>query len=71
MKSEPFLPASTAQAIRDAAMKREQMMDLLANLEDSLRQARPVQKGGQGPKTRAFQRNQLTPEQEIQNALAK
>jgi hypothetical protein len=63
--------ASTAQAIRDAAMKREQMMDLLANLEDSLRQARPVQKGGQGPKTRAFQRNQLTPEQEIQNALAK
>lgn len=63
--------ASTAQAIRDAAMKREQMMDLLADLEDSLRPARPVQKGGQGPKTRAFQRNMLTPEQEIQNALAK
>ena len=63
--------ASTAQAIRDAATKREQMMDLLANLEDSLRPARPVQKGGQGPKTRAFQRNQLTPEQEILNALAK
>jgi hypothetical protein len=63
--------ASTAQAIRDAAMKREQMMDLLADLEDSLRPARPVQKGGQGPKTRAFQRNMLTPEQEILNALAK
>jgi hypothetical protein len=63
--------ASTAQAVRDAAMKREQMMDLLANLEESLRPARPVQKGGQGPKTRAFQRNQLTPEQEILNALAK
>ena len=63
--------ASTAQAIRDAAMKREQMMDLLANLEDSMRAARPVQKGGQGPKTRAFQRNMLTPEQEIQNALVK
>lgn len=63
--------ASTAQAARDASMKREQMMDLLADLEDSLRPARPVQKGGQGPKTRAFQRNMLTPEQEIQNALAK
>ena len=63
--------ASTAQAIRDAAMKREQMMDLLADMEDQLRASRPVQKGGQGPKTRAFQRNQLTPEQEIQNALAK
>jgi hypothetical protein len=63
--------ASTAQAARDASMKREQMMDLLADLEDSLRPARPVQKGGQGPKTRAFQRNMLTPEQEIQNALVK
>jgi hypothetical protein len=63
--------ASTAQAIRDAAMKREQMMDLLADMEDQLRVSRPVQKGGQGPKTRAFQRNQLTPEQEIQNALAR
>lgn len=30
-----------------------------------------AQVGGQGPKTRAFQRNMLTPEQEIQNALAK
>jgi hypothetical protein len=63
--------ASTAQAIRDAAMKREKMMDLLADMEDQLRSARPVQKGGQGPKTRAFQRNMLTPEQEIQNALTK
>lgn len=63
--------ASTAQAARNASMKREQMMDLLADLEDSLRPARPVQKGGQGPKTRAFQRNMLTPEQEIQNALVK
>jgi hypothetical protein len=63
--------ASTAQAARDASMKREQMMDLLADLEDSLHPARPVQKGGQGPKTRAFQRNMLTPEQEIQNALVK
>ena len=40
-------------------------------LEEQYRKARPVQKGGQGPKTRAAQRNQLAPEQEIQNALAK
>ena len=63
--------AATAQAVRDATIKREQMMDLLADMEDQLRPGRPVQKGGQGPKTRAFQRNMLTPEQEISNALAK
>jgi hypothetical protein len=50
-------------------MKREQMMDLAEQLQDALG-SRPVKRGGQGPKTRAFQRNMLTPEQEIQNALA-
>jgi len=56
---------------QDALMKREQMLDLLETLEEQFRKPRPVQTGGQGPKTRAFQRNMLTPEQEIQNALVK
>ena len=55
---------------QDALIKREQMMDLAEQLQDALG-SRPVKRGGQGPKTRAFQRNMLTPEQEIQNALAK
>jgi hypothetical protein len=59
------------QAKRDAAVKREQMLDLVEDLEEQFRKARPVKTGGQGPKTRAFQRNMLTPEQEIQNALAR
>lgn len=56
---------------QDAMMKREQMTSMLETLEEQFRKARPVKTGGQGPKTRAFQRNMLTPEQEIQNALAK
>lgn len=66
--------AARAQSERlrqDALMKREQMMDLLETLEGQFSKARPVKTGGQGPKTRAFQRNMLTPEQEIQNALVK
>jgi hypothetical protein len=61
--------ATTERAKQDALMKREQMVDLLETLEEQFRKARPVSTGGQGPKTRAFQRNMLTPEQEIQNAL--
>ncbi len=56
---------------QDAMMKREQMTSMLETLEEQFRKARPVKTGGQGPKTRAFQRNMLSPEQEIQNALAK
>jgi hypothetical protein len=63
--------ATTERAKQDALMKREQMVDLLETLEEQFRKARPVSTGGQGPKTRAFQRNMLTPEQEIQNALAR
>ena len=63
--------ATTERARQDALMKREQMVDLLETLEEQFRKARPVSTGGQGPKTRAFQRNMLTPEQEIQNALAR
>jgi len=61
----------TAQAIRDAAIEREKLNGALEMLQEQFSKARPVQKGGQGPKTRAFQRNMLTPEQEISNALAK
>ena len=63
--------ATTERLRQDALMKREQMLDLLETLEGQFSKARPVKLGGQGPKTRAFQRNMLTPEQEIQNALAK
>ena len=63
--------ANTERLRQDALMKREQMLDLLETLEGQFAKARPVKTGGQGPKTRAFQRNMLTPEQEIQNALAK
>lgn len=63
--------ANTERLRQDALMKREQMLDLLETLENQFSKARPVKTGGQGPKTRAFQRNMLTPEQEIQNALAK
>jgi hypothetical protein len=50
------------QARRDAAIKRDQMLDLLQTLEDNLRAPRPAQRSGQGPKTRAAQRNALAPE---------
>ena len=67
--------AARAQSERlrqDALVKREQMLDLLENLEAQFSKARPVKTGGQGPKTRAFQRNMLRPEgEEIQNALVK
>lgn len=63
--------ATGAHAIRDAAMKREQMLDLMHDLEDALRPARPVTRGGQGPKTRNFIKNQLAPESyNNQNALS-
>lgn len=62
--------AANERLRQDALMKREQMMDLAEQLQDALG-SRPVKRGGQGPKTRAFQRNMLTPEQEIQNALVK
>jgi len=62
--------AKTAQASREAAIKREKMLDMLADLEDSLRPARPVSSGGQGPKTRAFNRNKLAPLTPSMNELA-
>jgi hypothetical protein len=69
---EDIAARATDERARQAAlMKREQMVDLLETLEEQFRKARPVSTGGQGPKTRAFQRNMLTPEQEIQNALSR
>lgn len=50
------------QAKRDAAIKRDQMFDLLDTLEQQLRAPRPTSRGGQGPKTRAAKRNALAPE---------
>jgi hypothetical protein len=57
------------QAKRDAAIKRDQMLDLAAMLEDNMRAPRPVSSGGQGPKTREFRRNQLAQDRENKNAL--
>ena len=58
------------QAKRDAAIKRDQMLDVLATLEERLRGARPDVSGKQqGPKTRAAKRNALAPESESQNNL--
>jgi len=62
--------ATTAQAMRDASMKREKMLDMLSDLEDSLRSSRPVSSGGQGKKTREFNRNQLITNTSNKNALA-
>jgi hypothetical protein len=61
--------AANDRARQAALVKREQMLDLAEQLQDALG-SRPVKTGGQGPKTRAFQRNRLAPEQEVQNALA-
>ena len=57
---------------QDAMMKRDILNGTLETLEEQFRKARPVKSGGQGPKTRAFQRNMLRPESDdIQNALVK
>jgi hypothetical protein len=63
--------AADARAKSAAVANRERMLDLAEQLQDALG-SRPVQRGGQGPKTRAFQRNMLRPDgEEIQNALVK
>lgn len=55
------------ERIRQAALvKREQMMDLVEQLQDTLGRARPVSGSSQGPKTRAAQRNALAPESQNQ-----
>lgn len=63
--------ATNAQLIRDAAIKREQMLDAAEALQEQLG-SRPVSSGSQGPKTQAAQRNKnaMRPSDvEIKNAL--
>jgi hypothetical protein len=60
--------ATDAQMQRNAAIKRDQMLDLLTDLEETLRQGRPVSGTLQGPKTRAFKASQMVPP-EITNAM--
>lgn len=60
--------AKDAQARRDAIANRERMLDTLDTLEERLRAPRPIELGGQGPKTRAARRNALAPQPT--NALA-
>jgi hypothetical protein len=63
--------ATNAQIIRDAAIKREQMLDAAEALQEQLG-SRPVSSGSQGPKTQAAQRNKnaMRPSDvEIKNAL--
>lgn len=68
--------AKDEQAKREALANRERMLDTLDALEEQLRAGRPVERGGQGPKTRAAQResnpsriNMLAPEVEVVNQL--
>ena len=61
--------AKDAQAKAKAIADRERMLDLAEQMEEGLRNPRPVSTGGQGPKTRAFQRNRLNPDQEVLNQL--
>jgi hypothetical protein len=63
--------ASNERLRQDALMKREQMLDLVEGLEEQFRKARPVKTGGQGPKTREFQRKKLNmlSDQDVVNEL--
>jgi hypothetical protein len=69
MQADIAVRASTERQRQAALIEREKMLDYAEQLQDVLG-SRPVSRGGQGPKTRAFQRNMLAPEQEVQNALA-
>jgi hypothetical protein len=63
--------ADTERARQSALANRERMLDLAEQMEDMLRPGRPVKTGGQGPKTRAFQRNKLNmlSDQDVVNEL--
>lgn len=63
--------ANTERLRQDALMKREQMLDLVEGLEEQFRKARPTSSGGQGPKTREFQRKKLNmlSDQDVVNEL--
>jgi hypothetical protein len=71
LQNQIIARANNERARQAAMIEREKLTDALETLEEQFRKARPAKTGGQGPKTRAFQRNMLTPEQEIQNALSR
>lgn len=62
--------AQTAQTIRDAVTNRERLLDAADMMETQMK-ARPIQRGSQGPKTQAAQRNKnaLVTDVEAKNAL--
>ena len=70
LQDEILARSTNEKARRLAQIERDKLDGALELLEEQFRKARPVKRGGQGPKTRNFQRNMLAPEQEIQNALA-
>ena len=63
--------AADERARQTALANRERMLDLAEQMDETLRAARPVSGGGQGPKTRAHQRNKLNmlSDQEALNKL--
>jgi len=61
--------AETERLRQTAIANRERMMGIAEDMEASLQTPRPVSRGGQGPKTRAFQQNRLSPDQELLNSL--
>jgi hypothetical protein len=70
LQDEILARSTNEKARRLAQIERDKLDGALELLEEQFRKARPVKTGGQGPKTRNFQRNMLAPEQEVQNALA-
>jgi hypothetical protein len=70
LQDEIIARSTNEKARRLAQIERDKLDGALELLEEQFRKARPVSRGGQGPKTRNFQRNMLAPEQEVQNALA-
>jgi len=63
--------ANNERARQAAMIEREKLTDALETLEEQFRKARPTSTGGQGPKTRAFQRNKLNmlSDQDVVNQL--
>lgn len=63
--------AENAQAIREANVNREKMLELMESLEASLRAPRPVSSGAQGPKTREAFKNNMIEQSNIKNNLGR
>lgn len=63
--------AANERARQSAMANRERMLDLAEQMDETLRTPRPTSTGGQGPKTRAFQRNKLNmlSDQDVVNQL--